>query len=299
MRQRLLVNALLVVALLVVIVLLALHVGEKSKPKPLYLTTMTSTHIDDLRFRKGAGSWYVFHKFHGKWWQIAPVKVRANDLMIESLLDGLHEVVARRYPLAHVDLSQLGLKPPRLSLVVGTTSFLFGRTDPVGDYRYIETGGMVDLVHDSLAYRLSQGDARYLSTRLLGARHRRLLTAILLPRFRVLKDPQGEWTIQPRRKVSTARLRRYVQQWIYASALAVTPAGHPKVLGQVELEFRGLPPRRYEIVPDPLGFALVRPRLGLRWEFPRSSRARLFHLPPPSAPRSQHHATDRARTTRG
>lgn len=297
MRARTLLNIVLLLAVAGVAVLLATRLGEPSRRPPRLLTTLAPGRIRSFRFRVGRGPWYVFRKVRGAWWQTAPVRVRGNDLMIASLLDGLHEAVARRYPLARVDPAHLGLAPPRLTLVVGRTRFLFGVTDPVGNYRYIETGGAVDLVHDSLAYRLAGGDSRYLSSRLLGPRHRRLLSAIVLRRFRVERRPHGGWAIVPSRPVPERRLRRFVEHWTYASGLGVAPAGRVRVLGHVELEFRGLPPRRYDIVPDPLGFALLRPRLGLRWEFPDSSRRRLFRLPPPRPRKTGAHA--RARTPRG
>jgi hypothetical protein len=294
MRARTLLNIALLLAVLAVGVLLALHVGRRTPPPSPPLTTIVPARVRSFRFRVGRGPLYAFRKIHGRWWQTRPVRVRGNALMIGSLLAGLYEPVARRYPLARVDPAHLGLAPPAITLIVGRTRILFGGTDPVGGYRYIETEGTVDLVHDSLAYRLAGGDTRYLSTRLIGRRGRRRLTAIVLRRFRVERTLHHRWRLVPRRPVSEERLRRFVEHWTYASALGVAPAGRYVVLGRVRLLFRGLPPRRYDIVSDPLGFALVRPRLKLRWEFPEASRKRLFHLPPR---RTQRTKPPRARTS--
>lgn len=296
MRARTLLNIVLLLAVVAVGILLALHVGQRTPPPPRPLTTLVPARVTVFRFRVGRGPWYVFRKIHGRWWQTSPVRVRGNGLMIGSLLDGLDEPVARRYLLSRVDPRRLGLDPPALALVVGRTRILFGKTDPVGDYRYIEIGRGVDLVHDSLAYRLVGGDTRYLSTRLFDRRARARLTALVLRRFRVERTPHGPWRIVPPRSVSESRLRRFVEHWTYASALAVAPAGRYTVRGHVELFFRGRPPRRYDVVSDPLGFALVRPRLGLRWEFPASLRKRLFRLPPPRPRRTPAAPPTRART---
>ncbi len=297
MRPRTLLNLGLLFAVVVVAVLLATHVGRRSPPPPLPLSTIPPARVTAFRFRVGRGPWYAFRKIHGRWWQTHPVRARGNALMIGSLLDGLDEPVARRYPRARVNLAHLGLAPPALTLVVGRTRILFGGTDPVGSYRYIETAGAVDLVHDSLAYRLVGGDGRYLSTRLLGRRHRRRLTAIVLPRFRVERSAHRRWRIVPARPVPERRLHRFVEQWTYASALGVAPAGHYTVLERAKLLFRGLPPERFDIVSDPLGLALVRPRLGLRWQFPETSRKRLFHLPAPRPRRTRSAGPTRARTS--
>ncbi len=299
MRKRTLLNLALLLAVVGVALLLAAHVGRKTSPPPLPLSTIAPGQVTSFRFRIAHGPWYVFRKVHGRWWQTRPVRVRGNALMIQSLLDGLKEPVAHRYPIGRVKNARLGLTPPALTLVVGHTRFAFGATDPVGSYRYIETGGAVDLVHDSLAYRLVGGDERYLSTRLLGPRARHRLVAIVLRNFRVARGVHGRWTILPARPISERRLRRFVEQWTYASALGVAPAGRFTIETRAKLLFRGLPPRRYDVVADPLGFALVRPRLGLRWQFPQMSRKRLFRLPPPRPRRAAGARRPRASRTPG
>jgi hypothetical protein len=287
MRKRLWIN--LALALIVLGLALTVIFGVSHHPKPAY-PTLLGVHPGAIRrfaYAQPHHPAVVFRKIGKQWWLIHPFRAQAQNLELTSLIDELDEPVRHRYPLAKIPPARVGLAPPRLTLWVNQEKLEFGRTDPVGERRYIRVGRSIDLVRDVLYYRLAGNFYTLLSTRLLPKGSR--LTQLHLPRVTLRRNTRGDWILTPPEShVSSGMIARLIRHWTYASALSVGPPGRIESLGSVILRLAGVSkPLTYVLARDSLGMALVSHNPPLRWVFPHPIAKKMLHL---SANRRPPHA---------
>ncbi len=279
----------MLLALVVLGLTLAVIFGVTRHRKPAFPTLLAISPEAVRRFAYGRPHHpvVVFRKIGKQWWLIHPFRARAQNLELVSLIDELDEPIRHRYPVSRIPPARVGLAPPRLTLWVNHDRLAFGRTDPVGDRRYIEAGPWIDLVRDVLYYRLAGNFYTLLSTRLLpGGSH---LTELKLPQVTFRRNAKGGWILTPpRSQVSSGMIARLIRHWTYASALSVGPPGRIKSLGRVSLRLAGVPEAlSYVLASDSFGVALVGHNPPLRWVFPHLIARKMLHL---SANRRPPHA---------
>ena len=88
------------------------------------------------------------------WRMLEPMQVDADPERIGRLLSVVEAPVARSLPAQPAALAELGLSPPRLILKLDTLELVFGGLDPLGQRRYVETGGLVHLIDDRFHHLL-------------------------------------------------------------------------------------------------------------------------------------------------
>ena len=278
MRQKTWIN--LGLAFLVLALALALHfgLGRPSVPRAKPLLSDPPSRVNRLAFAFAGHPRVVFRKTGGQWWLVAPFRARAENLNLESLIEGLGETVHAAYPASRFKLGAIGLLPARMRLWVNHQELDFGARDPVGHLRFIREGNRILLVEDVLYYRLAGSFYPLLSPRLLPAGSR--IATLEIPGLTLNRTAKGGWHLTPAVKaVSSDRIARLIRRWTYASALSVGPKGHGRPLGTIVIRLIGRKrPRVYRLVHDSFGFALVSRIRPLRFVFPKAVEPRMFTL---------------------
>jgi formamidopyrimidine-DNA glycosylase len=105
---------------------------------------------------------------HG-WRMLEPFAAPAADATIGKLLPISSAFVHRTFPAAALDLHQLGLDPPLISLHLDDLELRFGATEPVDERRYVQIGDMVHLIDDRYLPQLLASAEHYVDRRLLPA----------------------------------------------------------------------------------------------------------------------------------
>lgn len=101
------------------------------------------------------------------WGLETPMRVDADPDRVEKLLAILNTPVHRSLPQTSAALDQLGLASPSIRLRLNTLELAFGGIDPVGQFRYVASEGLVHLIDDRFYHLLIAPPIDYVSRRLL------------------------------------------------------------------------------------------------------------------------------------
>lgn len=127
MRSRIILN----LALLVVVAILgALAFFEpfKKKPESIPIATVDENALTTLTLKNK--DTITFEKKDGHWRLVAPFAAPANDTRVRQLIDIAKANSDARYPLKPEDRAKFGLDKPKASLVLGSTTLVFGDLIP-------------------------------------------------------------------------------------------------------------------------------------------------------------------------
>ncbi|MGB9429649.1 MAG: DUF4340 domain-containing protein [Gammaproteobacteria bacterium] len=286
MKTRLWLNIALIAIIAILVAVVYFRPGAKKPALPVPLTSLKATDIHDIKIAQpGAAS--VELARHGDTWQMtAPVKIPADQYLVQSLLDDIHAAVKSGFAAKQVDLGKYGLDPPHIRLWLNDTEFDFGDTEPLNNYRYILSGGRVLLTSGLLFYRINHRPYWWTSKRLLpeGAR----ITAIQLPDA-TLTLKGTKWQLSPANPtVSSDAIQSLVDNWQNAQAIGTDKLGAGTSQGEVAIALANEKPAlRFVILKDPDFLVLARPDLGVQYDLDSSQRDALLAFksasPPPRA----------------
>ena len=134
------------------------------------LTAMQPDAIQSLSIQRPGEPLIRLIRDDGTGWRmLEPFAEPATDAAIGKLLPISATFVHRTIPAAAVDLHQLGLDPPLISLHLDDLELRFGATEPVDERRYVQIGDMVHLIDDRYLPQLLATAEHYVDRRLLPA----------------------------------------------------------------------------------------------------------------------------------
>jgi Domain of unknown function (DUF4340) len=285
-RNRL--NLVLVVVVAALAVLVRFKPGLKHPSADQPLLDFPVSQVADVRLSP-AGAPAVELKRVGKDWYLnEPFLYRADDDLVQALLDGLD--AARAVPVAGAnrDLSRYGLDKPLVRLDLDGHDYAIGAAEPVSNQRYVLAGGRVELTDPTVFYQVSHESYWWLDKHLLPPGSR--ITALQLPHSTLLPDARGHWQLSPAdASVSADAIQKLVDGWQQTSAIGIGPIGKAKSEGEVALQLSGAEkPVRFEILEDPDFLVLARPDLGLEFQLDKQQGKALLEFTTPTPAGTTH-----------
>lgn len=280
MSRRALLNIGLLVLVLVLGLLAFYEPGLERPPAAVTLTALSPQNIKHIRIERQGAAPILLERRNDVWRMIEPLEVAANAVRIDSLLRVLKTPSHSRYGTAALDLTRLGLDPPKARLIVDGTTIGFGVTEPLNHRRYVLAADNVHLIDDIAYYYLTSDYTSFVSNALL--EEDRKPVAIRLPdRALTLRD--GGWRADPQPPGFSADAAvRLADAWRHAQAIEVRPYKSTGKDPFVTLTLEGAEdPLRFEIVAREPDLLLGRPDLGIQYLLPRSAAEDLFTLKPP------------------
>lgn len=281
MSHRALLNIGLLVLLLALGLIAFYEPGLEGPPQAETLTALSPQDIKRIRIERQGADAIVLERKDKQWWMVKPLTVAANTVRIEGLLRVLKARSLNRYGTAALDLTRLGLDPPKARLIVDGTTIDFGITEPLNHRRYVLAGGDVHLIEDTAYYYLTGGYTGFVSNALLEKDQRPV--AIRLPdRSLTLRD--GSWHAEPQPPGDSADAAVLLAEaWRHAQAIEIRPYKSEGKGPFVTITLKGVKtPLRFEIVAREPDLRLGRPDLGIEYLLPPSAAADLFTLKPPA-----------------
>lgn len=251
---------------------------HKAKP-PAKLTTLKPAEINSIKIqRTGAAAAELVRTTKG-WQMQAPLKLRADQMLVKTLLDSINQNVSSSFAAKPSALAQYGLDPPHARLWLNGTEFDFGDTEPIHHNRYVQIGGTVYLTGSLLYYRANHAPLWWASKRLLPEHAH--ITGLQLPDA-TLTLKGVKWQLSPANPaISSDTIQTLIQNWESAQAIGTAAIGKGKPEGEVAIELAGVKqPLRFAILKDPDFLVLARPDLGLEYEFDSGQRGSLLELKP-------------------
>lgn len=222
----------------------------------------------------------VLSKTGDQWQMDQPYKNRANALLIDKILGLTITKSHTQYPTANVNLKQLKLLTSDLTIILNDTKLIFGTTDAIKGYRYVQNNNTVHLITDSFSHLVRGQTTALLSAALLPENFG--ITKLVLPNL-ILQSDDKDWkTIPENKSVSADQLQKLIDEWQFARALRVgkiSPETENKT-AKIEVHNNkdqrilfGLSRTKNEIV-------LSRSDIGLHYYFSAEAGKKLLELKP-------------------
>lgn len=184
MRNRILLN----LALLLLLVALALvtfyEPGIEPEQAPQKLSAQAPASIAQIRIQHPQAAPIILRREQQQWWLTTPLRMPADESMVNHLLNLVGETSHARYPSAEMNLTAIGLEAPILTIWLDEIEFRFGKRNPLQQHRYVQVGDQVHMITDTLTHRLSSDHLSYLSRRLTPTQE---IHAIQLPEQRIVQ----------------------------------------------------------------------------------------------------------------
>jgi hypothetical protein len=222
----------------------------------------------------------VVEKKDGAWFLVAPFAARADDFMVQRLLEILQARTAHRF--AATGLARFDLEKPRARLVIDGQGFDFGLLNEISREQYVRTGEAV--------YALSARYGLALPVRPEALASRRLLAPgetpvrIAPPGFSVTRSGEG-WVLEPApTHRSQDDVNRWVEEWRAASAVRIEPHRHGEAREAVRIDLADGRTLEVGVLGRTPEVVLLRPEQRLQYHFVAEVGKRL--LSPPGTARS-------------
>lgn len=243
------------------------------------LTTLSADSIHQVSIERNEET-TTLERTDAGWRLTSPVKARADNLAVESLLRLARAPIESTITPADGDLSRYGLDRPSLRVRFNDTEIRFGHMHPLRENHYVQHGNAVHLVASRYYGQAANKYNNLIDSRLIEPG--RKLTAIKLPGFSlVLKD--GTWQRQPEiTELSSDLINAFIDNWQHARALQVEKATGRRATEQVVLQFDGEGGQptslTIAVISRKPELILVRQDEGLEYRFPAETADRLFNL---------------------
>lgn len=222
--------------LVAVIILAAIAFYPRQQPEPetamVTLLTISKADVETISIQGAGKPQWDFDKQDEHWFMNAPVRVRANEHRISTLLNILRQPADHKLAVAPNSLSKYGLDAPLFSIRFNGTAVSVGGSDPIHQRRYVMARDSVYLVDDSFSRWLGEGAGAFIDAALLPPDS--TIQKIQLPNFEVVKS-EAQWQYKPEQESETANaahyspdsLQTFIDEWRYGRALQVSVLSAP------------------------------------------------------------------------
>lgn len=231
-----------------------------------------------VRIERPGAAPILLERKQGAWFLAAPFSARADEFMVQRLLDILQARTAHRYPAD--EPARFDLDRPLARLIIDGQAFDFGLVNELSREQYVRAGGAIYALSTRYGLALPRRPEALASRRLLAPGETPV--RIMPPGFAVT-EKQGRWVLEPAaRGLKQDEIDRWVDQWRFASARRIEPhgQGEPKEsvridLGSGDALVLGILGREPEVV-------LLRSDQRLQYHFVAEAGKRLLSPPGPA-----------------
>lgn len=251
-------------------------------PKREVLTSLERSDISRISIAHPDAELIVLEKAEGQWRLTAPLAARADDFQVGNLLELAGRKARASYAAGGMDLTAIGLNPPRYKLRLDEAVLGFGDTDPLDNQRYVRVGERVHLISDLPPATLDANPVDLIDKRPLPPDMQ--LLAAHLGALTLKKTETGGWEVKPAERDQGAdAAQALIDAWARARASVVAELPENAEFAG-ELRFYG-PDREIALARvKGDGLVLARRDLGLQYHFAEHMRDSLFELQPPDDP---------------
>jgi hypothetical protein len=284
MKLRTVLNALLALVAAALLWLAVKQPGgpESAEEQPL-LATLAKDSVSRIELRHPRAATMVLERSQGRWRMTQPYAIRADADRINLLLDFLGARSLTRFPVVEGELARYGLAEPNSILILNDQRFEFGIQHPLAPNRYVRSRDTVHLVTDIINQHLNSGVESYIDPRLLDEDF--AIARITVPGLTV-EQRDGRLTASTGSE-SADTVARFIEEWRHARAMEVRAmAEEDRKRGATETvrivaDDGGV--IEYAVLVREPALRLGRRDLGIVYEFPAETAARLMALGPAAA----------------
>ena len=213
---------------------------------------ITRKELDDFQFEKNENNWLL----------VSPQKYRANEARINAMLRMLEAESHTQLNPSDVDLTQLGLDDPIITMKLNNHEFIFGNTDAIDQRRYVLFEGNIHLTNDFLFQQLTTNAAFFADPDLIPDDFK--VASIEYPE-NTLKQIDGQWQLQTIMNIKPDQLRRIPFNWENAQAISAEPFTEPEQASIIKIASNNNETVQFVIVEKEPHLVLGRKDLGIQF----------------------------------
>lgn len=291
LRKRLIINAALVAGLAALGLTLWLDTDSRNNEEQP-LTALKKEAVGEVVIERPGEPAIVLEKHDGGWRIREPVRIAANDLRVNSILNVLHSRSLRRYPYSELDPAGFGLEPAAATLDAGGLTLRFGDTAPLEGQRYVRVGDTLHLTEDNYLPLIARGLNGLIDTRVIPGNA--ALNRLALPGFSLHRTDTGSWSREPQIPGQGAdALQTTVDEWRRLTALSAqySPGAEFEDKGEIVLELENGETLRYRIVDSEQTTGLFRPDREVFYALSQDKLEALLGEPTTSETTAKEHGT--------
>ena len=265
------------VALLLLVIALSILTYKTSEQKDIdntlsALTSLAPEKTSTIKINKN-DRYTVIKKQNNIWHITQPIKVKANQFRIGSILKLLTTNNYTRYAIDDLDLKQYGLLDSRLSMQVDNIDILFGTTNPVNAKRYILINNSMYLIEDNIFPLINSQLGTLVDHRLLSEEDK--IIKIQTTGFTLSKDKNNLW--KSTSPTLSDDVVKTVNHWKNAQAFGVHDYALRKTLDTIKITLRdNKTPVDFLVTDKEPWLIIARPDLNLEYHFDKENIAKLL-----------------------
>lgn len=286
MHQRWLLN-LALLGFIVILGGLVFYTVEQDKQDELpNLTDLEADQVQTIRIERTETKDAIeLSKDTQGFWQVtAPFQLPANSFRIEQLLEILTQRDYKSVNPAELNLAEVKLEPPLISIRFNQLTLALGDTAPIQyGKRYAKINQKVYLLADTIYYSLTEKALAFASLSPLGNNPK--ITELKIPNYH-LTLTEGQWTLTSStftpEEVDTSQdaLNTLITNWQSTQAFQIDAYDNKPAQGEIEITLEAHEqPWHFILVSTTPELVLARPDKGVQYQLPLSQVERLLHLP--------------------
>lgn len=261
MKNRLWIN-LGLLGLIVILIIIFLSDGQETEKELQRLSTIDKNTIKQIQvFRKDLDN-FQFDKKDNDWFLTSPQQYRANKARINAMLRMLEVESHAQLNPADVDLKQLGLDNPIVTMKLNDHEFQFGITDAIDQRRYILFQNKIHLTNDSLYQQLMTNAAFFADPNLIPDGFK--ISSIEYPN-NILEHVDEQWQLRTLMDIKPEQLKRIPFNWENAQAISAEPFKRPEKAATIKINSSENKQIQYVIVDKEPHLVLGRKDLGIQF----------------------------------
>ncbi|ORU89467.1 MAG: hypothetical protein A6F71_00430 [Cycloclasticus sp. symbiont of Poecilosclerida sp. M] len=236
MGNRLLLNLMLMVLGSLLLGLIWLT-QDKGSEQTLHLSKLDITLIQSITIQRKNQETVELVKAGNEWNMIAPFSVKALSGKIGRLLKISQIKASAKYPLVEDKKKLYGLDQARAQVSFDKTQLTIGKTNPVGQRRYVSDGTSIYLVDDAFLHHLTAPATDYIDTRLLISNSP--IIKIETPQYTISQQTDSIWTdeVSPENSLSPDSVQILLDEWRFARAIQITKTTYQPVDFSIKIIF--------------------------------------------------------------
>ena len=261
LSSRLLLNLGLVILLALLASLALFNSNEEKSESPFSL--LKKNDITSIQINHKETNTQILKS--GNIWNITkPVAAEADEFRIHAILAILTSADNNFYDIEKSDYSKFSLSPPFATLTLNKQTFLFGSTSSVNNKRYVLTNNKLFLLDDTFYPLIASGYKNIMRRQLFASNTK--LREIKFNKIKVFQNEKSGWQSE-NQNISSDDLKRFVDNWLFIQAYAITSAQQPYTGTEVIFKTVDNNIFKFLIQKDDMNTTIINPVSGLSYQF--------------------------------
>ncbi len=264
MRSRILINLFLFIVVITLALFLINTEKQTDEIKIVQISTIAEQDIHHITIVRNGEIKIEFRKQKKSWKMLLPYTAPAHPTRIHAILNLLTTQSSNQLSVDDVDLSQLELDSPKVSLHLNDHVFDFGNINPLDETRYVRFNDKIHTIVDSLFYQLSTNASFFINPKIITDVS--TIISIQTPDYTLHKS-SDDWLLDPQPVTETITANSLFNGWQQLEANTVQLLIQTESSGLINIELDDGSKINLDIISPAPDLILGHNKLNLQYHF--------------------------------